>query len=86
MPSAESKEKASKYTSPSEARVVRDDSTQPLPRKKVKTVKKASRSVKIQTRHSEKTTDSSSINRVSSTTSPTLTEQGIKRSNEIIIL
>lgn len=72
MPSGESNSEASLR----DVKLFSDDFAQSLPRKKTKTVKKSSRSVKIQTSHSEKTADSSSTNRVTSTTSPTVTEQG----------
>ena len=54
----------------------RDDSTKPLPRKRKKVVKKTSESGKIHTRHQDEMTDCFSNNRVTSTTSPRLTEQG----------
>ena len=65
-------------TSASDMKLFDKDSGQSLPRKKTRTKKKITRSVKIQTKHSERTGDSSSSNTVTSTTSPTLTDQGTK--------
>jgi len=62
-------------TNPSDMKSL-NDSTQSLPGKKTKPFKKTSRSVKIQTNNSHGTVVSSSSNKVTSTTSPTLTEQG----------
>ena len=68
---AETNLKKHKYTNKR-----RDDSTKPSPRKRKKVVKKTSESGKIHTRHQDEITDCSSNDRVTSTTSPTLAEQG----------
>ncbi|XP_078347280.1 uncharacterized protein LOC144632484 [Oculina patagonica] len=62
-----------KYTNQSDRQL--KDSTQHLPRKRKKIVKKTSKSKKIPTSHPNGVTDSSLSNRVTSTTSPTLAEQ-----------
>lgn len=61
------------------------DLLQSSSKKKRKTVKKTSRSVKIQTSHSECMGDSSSSNTVTSTTSPTLGIQGTKKDENVFI-
>ena len=65
-------------TNASDMKLFGKGSGQSLPRKKTRTTKKISRSVKAQTKHSERTGDTSSSNTVTSTTSPTLTDQGTK--------
>jgi len=70
-----SKRYASQYNNQSN-RKSRDDSTQPSSRKRKKIVKKTSGSVKIPTSPPDGITEISSSNRVTSTTSPTVAEQG----------
>ena len=63
------------YTNQSN-RKSRDVSTQPSPRKRKKIVKKTSGLVKIPTSQRDRITEISSSDRVTSTTSPTVAEQG----------
>ena len=63
------------YTNQSN-RKSRNDSTQPSTRKRKKIVKKTSGLVKIPTSQPSGSTEISSSNRVTSTTSPTVAEQG----------
>lgn len=81
-PIEESKLK-SKTSNVNEEEFLKDYSSGPSKRKRPKTIKKSSRSVKIQTHLSGKAVDNSSSTRVSSTTSPTSMDQGVER---IVIL
>ncbi|KAJ7362051.1 hypothetical protein OS493_013139 [Desmophyllum pertusum] len=80
---AETKSKTHKYTNRSDMQS-NDDSTQPSPRKRAKVVKKTSRLAKIRTSHPGGMADCSSNNRVTSTTSPTLTEQEASLTPQIV--
>lgn len=71
MSTAETNLQKNKYTTQSD-RQLNDDSSQPLPRKRKKVVKKTSKSEKIRIIHA----DGTSSNRVTSTTSPILAGQG----------
>lgn len=79
----EESELKSKTSNVNEEEFLKDYSSAPSRRKRAKSIKKSSRSVKIQTHLSGKAVDSSSSTRVSSTTSPTSMDQGVER---IVIL
>ena len=75
----EESELKSKPSNVNEEEFHKDYSSGPSRRKRAKSIKKSSRSVKIQTHLSGKAVDSSSSTRVSSTTSPTSMDQGVER-------
>lgn len=67
-----------------EEEFLKDYSSGPSRRKRAKSIKKSSRSVKIQTHLSGKAVDSSSSTRVSSTTSPTSMDQASSMMPQIV--
>ena len=75
----EESELKSKTSNVNEEEFLKDYSSGPSRRKRAKSIKKSSRSVKIQTHLSGKAVESSSSTRVSSTTSPTSMDQGVER-------
>lgn len=82
VPPEESKLK-SNTSNVNEGEFLKDYSSGPSRKERAKSIKKTSRSIKIQTHLSQKAVDSSSSTRVSSTTSPTSMDQGVER---IVIL
>ncbi|CAH3020471.1 unnamed protein product [Porites evermanni] len=82
--SPEESELKSKTSDVNEEEFLKDYSSGPSRRKRAKSIKKTSRSVKIQTHLSGKAVDSSSSTRVSSTTSPTSMDQASSMMPQIV--
>lgn len=80
----EESELKSKTSNVNEEEFLKDYSSGPSRRKRAKSIKKSSRSVKIQTHLSGKAVDSSSSTRVSSTTSPTSMDQASSMMPQIV--